>query len=60
VVHLPPLQRAFGTVGLSARDWASCAAVASSVLRISEPRRAITRMLKGKEARPDTLIAWSR
>jgi Ca2+-transporting ATPase len=36
VVHAPFLQRAFGTVGLSVRDWWFCTAVASSVLWLRE------------------------
>ena len=36
VVYVPFLQRAFGTVGLSGGDWLFCAAVASSVLWLSE------------------------
>jgi Ca2+-transporting ATPase len=36
VVHLPFLQRAFGTVGLSASDWLFCAAIGSSVLWLRE------------------------
>jgi Ca2+-transporting ATPase len=36
VVHAPVLQRAFGTVSLSGRDWAVCAATASSVLWLRE------------------------
>jgi P-type Ca2+ transporter type 2C len=36
VVYVPVLQRAFGTVGLSAGDWLFCVAVASSVLWLRE------------------------
>jgi Ca2+-transporting ATPase len=36
VLYVPPLQQAFGTTGLSARDWLRCVAVASSVLWLSE------------------------
>jgi Ca2+-transporting ATPase len=36
VVHVPWLQRAFGTVGLSGSDWLFCTAVASSVLWLRE------------------------
>jgi Ca2+-transporting ATPase len=32
VVYVPFLQQALGTVGLSARDWLRCIAIASSVL----------------------------
>jgi Ca2+-transporting ATPase len=44
VVHLPWLQRAFGTVGLSPGDWLFCAAVASSVLWLREISKAATRL----------------
>ena len=43
VVHVPFLQRAFGTVGLSARDWVFCAAVASSVLWLREASKLVAR-----------------
>jgi Ca2+-transporting ATPase len=43
VVHMPWLQRAFGTVGLSGRDWLFCLAVASSVLWLREISKAVTR-----------------
>ena len=43
VVYVPLLQRAFGTTGLSARDWALCAAVASSVLLVREITKLVTR-----------------
>jgi Ca2+-transporting ATPase len=36
VVHAPFLQRAFGTVDLSVRDWLFCIAIASSVLWLRE------------------------
>ena len=36
VVYLPFMQRAFGTVALSGRDWAFSIAVASSVLWLRE------------------------
>ncbi len=36
VVYVPVLQRAFGTVALTAGDWAFCVAVASSVLWLRE------------------------
>ena len=36
VVYAPFLQRAFGTVALSTRDWVFCVAVASSVLWLRE------------------------
>ena len=43
VVYVPVLQRAFGTSGLSARDWLYCVAVASSVLWIRELSKAVRR-----------------
>ena len=43
VVHLPFLQRAFGTTALSVGDWMFCIAVASSVLWLREVDKAITR-----------------
>ena len=42
-MHLPMLQRAFGTVALSGADWAFCAAVASSVLWVRELSKALRR-----------------
>ena len=43
VVYVPFLQRAFGTVGLSAGDWLFCLAVASSVLWLREASKLIAR-----------------
>jgi Ca2+-transporting ATPase len=43
VVHVPLLQRAFGTVALSGADWVFCAAVASSVLWVRELSKALRR-----------------
>jgi Ca2+-transporting ATPase len=43
VVYAPPLQPAFGTVGLSAGDWLLCAAVASSVLWLREFSKLVLR-----------------
>jgi len=48
VVHVPFLQRAFGTVGLTARDWTLCIAVASSVLWLREG----TKLLRRSPAAP--------
>jgi P-type Ca2+ transporter type 2C len=45
VVHVPFLQRAFSTVGLSAGDWLRCAAVASSVLWLRECSKVAARAL---------------
>jgi len=43
VVYMPFLQRAFGSVALSASDWLFCTAVASSVLWVRELSKLITR-----------------
>ena len=43
VVHVPLLQRAFGTVALSWTDWVRCVAVASSVLWLTETKKALFR-----------------
>ena len=43
VVYVPLLQRAFGTVPLSAIDWLRCVAVASSVLWLTEVKKALVR-----------------
>ena len=44
VLYVPILQHAFGTVGLTAGDWAFCVAVASSVLWVREGSKLIVRM----------------
>jgi len=43
VVHVPFLQRAFGTTALSTADWLLCFAVASSVLWIREVTKVMAR-----------------
>ena len=43
VVYLPLLQRAFGTVALSGTDWVRCLAVASTVLWLTETKKALFR-----------------
>jgi Ca2+-transporting ATPase len=43
VVYAPFLQRAFGTVALSTRDWLICSAIASAVLWLREITKAIVR-----------------
>jgi len=43
VVHVPVLQVAFGTAPLGVADWLVCAAMASSVLVVSEVRKAVGR-----------------
>jgi magnesium-transporting ATPase (P-type) len=45
VVQWPPLQRAFRTAPLSARDWLASLAVASSVLWLGELRKLLRRRL---------------
>jgi Ca2+-transporting ATPase len=44
VVYVPFLQAAFSTVSLTWKDWLRCAAVASSVLWLSELRKLGTRV----------------
>jgi Ca2+-transporting ATPase len=46
VLYVPALQRAFGTVGLSAGDWLRCVAVASSVLWLREANKLVTRAMR--------------
>jgi Ca2+-transporting ATPase len=43
VIYVPPLQRAFSTAPLSARDWLVCAAVGSSVLWLRELSKVVLR-----------------
>ncbi len=44
MVYVPVLQRAFGTVALSADDWLLCALVASSVLWLREASKLAGRL----------------
>jgi magnesium-transporting ATPase (P-type) len=44
VVHLPALNRAFGTVPLSLEQWAVCVALASAVLWAGELRKVVLRL----------------
>jgi len=44
VLHLPVLQRAFGTVALTGRDWGFCLGIASSVLWLRELGKLISRL----------------
>jgi len=46
VVYVPLLQRAFGTIGLTGRDWVFCIAVASSVLWLREASKLMTRTMR--------------
>ena len=43
VLYVPPMQKAFGTVGLSALDWVRCAVAASAILWVSEITKLIER-----------------
>jgi Ca2+-transporting ATPase len=52
VVYLPFLQQAFSTTALSAGDWLTCAAVASSVLWTSELVKAARRAGDRRAAAP--------
>lgn len=45
VLYVPTLQRAFGTVGLSAGDWLRCVAVASAVLWTREAAKLVARLV---------------
>jgi Ca2+-transporting ATPase len=47
VVHVPALQRAFGTVSLTPADWLRCIAAASSVLWLREIEKAVSRSGRG-------------
>jgi P-type Ca2+ transporter type 2C len=47
VVYVPFLQRAFGTVGLTARDWILCVGVASTVLWLREASKLMVRQAPG-------------
>jgi P-type Ca2+ transporter type 2C len=51
VVYVPFLQRAFGTVALSAADWVRCAAVASSVLWLRELSKIVSRRRAAADGR---------
>jgi P-type Ca2+ transporter type 2C len=51
VLHVPFLQRAFGTVALGGGDWLLCAAVASSVLWLREAGKLLARLgLRSRES----------
>ena len=45
VVYVPFLQPAFGTVGLSIRDWILCVSIASSVLWLREISKLLSRSI---------------
>ena len=46
VVYPPPLQHAFGTVGLSAADWLRCLAAATAVLWLRELDKLLFRVFR--------------
>jgi len=46
VLYTPFLQRAFGTVGLSAQDWVFCVAIASAVLWLREISKLVGRVVR--------------
>jgi Ca2+-transporting ATPase len=50
VLYLAPLQRAFDTVALDARDWLIAVAVASSVLWVREGEKWVRRLNRGSAA----------
>jgi Ca2+-transporting ATPase len=52
VVYMAFLQRAFGTIGLSGRDWVFCVTVASSVLWLREASKAIARLTRRNPRAP--------
>ncbi len=52
VIYVPVLQEAFSTVALSAGDWLICAAVASSVLWLSELGKAARRAARFRPPSP--------
>jgi Ca2+-transporting ATPase len=47
VIHVPSLQRGFGTVALDAGDWLVCVAVASTVVFAREAVKARWRRAEG-------------
>ena len=51
VIYLPPLQKAFSTVGLSPGDWLLCAAAASTVLWLRELTKLIRRAMGSEPSR---------
>jgi Ca2+-transporting ATPase len=48
VVHWHPLQTFFGTISLTAREWAVAVAVASSLLLVEELRKLLVRCIRQK------------
>lgn len=50
VLYVPPLQRAFGTTGLSLADWGRCLVIASSVIWLTEARKVIARRIVSRRS----------
>jgi calcium-translocating P-type ATPase len=57
VVHVPLLNRAFGTAPLTWDQWVTCVAMASTVLWVAEVRKLIARRLGGKPPQPSVAPA---
>ncbi len=51
VVYVPFMQRAFGTVALSAADWVRCTVAASAVLWVSEAAKLVRRQTVHRQTR---------
>ncbi len=51
VLYVPAMQRAFGTVGLSAVDWVRCVAAASTVFWAREVNKVVSRFRDRRRAR---------
>ena len=49
VLHVPPLQRAFGATALNGADWIYCVAMASAVLWERELVKLVGRMRRSRE-----------
>ena len=60
VIYVPPIQRAFSTVALSAVDWARCAAAASMVLWASELLKLVIRRVARRRKSTKSPIDASR
>ncbi|HEU4628591.1 MAG TPA: cation-translocating P-type ATPase [Gemmatimonadaceae bacterium] len=52
VLHVPGLQRAFGTVALSGADWLRCVVAASAVLWIREAEKLVVRLTRRRGPAP--------
>ena len=61
VVYVPLLQRAFGTVAMTSREWLLTVAVASSVLWVSEAFKAVARgRASGRRGNPPAAVDTPR